>query len=78
MLDKYEESELVGGTMDAFGKVGQFAQSKLPEWITRNVLKNANLFDFEVLVQETSIDPMVMHLMHLPFMVDMCTMPMKW
>ncbi len=52
MVDKYGKSELVGGTVDAIGKVGQFAQSKLPEWITRKVLKNAHLFDWEVLLQE--------------------------
>ena len=52
MVDKYGKSELVGGTVDAIGKVGQFAQSKLPEWITRNVLKKAHLFDWEVLLQE--------------------------
>jgi hypothetical protein len=52
MVEKYGESELVGGTVDAIGKVGQFAQSKLPEWITWKVLKNLHLFDWEVLLQE--------------------------
>ena len=39
MVDKYGKSELVEGTVDANGKVGQFAQSNLPEWITRKDLK---------------------------------------
>ncbi len=52
MVDKYEKSELVGGTVDAIGKVGQFAQSRLPEWISRKVLKKAHLFNWEVLLQE--------------------------
>jgi hypothetical protein len=52
MVDKYGKSELVGGTVDAIRKVGQFAQSKLPEWITRKVLKKAHLFNWEVLLQE--------------------------
>ena len=52
MVDKYGKSELVGGTVDAIGKVGQFAQSKLPKWITRKVLKKAHLFNWEVLLQE--------------------------
>ncbi len=36
--------------MDVIGKVGQFALSKLPEWITQKVLNKAHLF--EVLLQE--------------------------
>ncbi len=51
-MEKYGKSELDGGTVDVIGKVGHFAQSKLPEWITQKVLKKAHLFDWEVLLQE--------------------------
>ncbi len=87
MVDKYGKSELVGGTVDAIEKVGQFAQSKLPERITRKFLKNAHLFVWKSSYKsrckvqsywESSMNPMVMHLMQLPFIVTMCTMPMKW
>jgi hypothetical protein len=52
MMDTYRKSELVGGTVDVIGKVKQFAHSNLPQWITRKFIKNAHLFDWEVLLQE--------------------------
>ncbi len=48
MVDKYGKSELVEGTVDAIGKVGQFAQSKLPDWITRKLSRTP----WEVLLHE--------------------------
>jgi hypothetical protein len=90
MVDKYGKSELVEGTVDAIGNVGQFAQSKLPEWIARKVHTNAHLFHLEVLLQEQ------MHCLILLGVLNEsngnasshpvaiyggnvgCTMPMKW
>ena len=44
---------------DAIRKVGQFAETQLPTWITRKVLKRPHMFDWQLL-QEHMKDTMVL------------------
>ena len=37
-INHYGESQLRGGTVDAVRKVGQYAETQLPQWITKKVM----------------------------------------
>ncbi|KAI2502762.1 hypothetical protein MHU86_11666 [Fragilaria crotonensis] len=58
-INHFGESHLRGGTVDAIRKVGQFAETQLPTWITRQVLKRPHMFDWQLL-QEQMKDTMVL------------------
>jgi len=58
-INHFGESQLRGGTVDAIRKVGQFAETQLPTWITRKVLKRPHMFDWQLL-QEQMKDTMVL------------------
>jgi hypothetical protein len=52
LVNDYGEQELRGGTVDAIGKVGDFAVSKLPKWVTRRVLRRCQFFGWDLLLEQ--------------------------
>ena len=60
-INNYGETQLRGGTVDAIGKVGEFAKSLLPSWVTRQVLRRRpHRFDWQQLLQEKMKDTIVL------------------
>jgi hypothetical protein len=51
-INHYGESQLRGGTVDAIGKVGQYAESQLPQWVSRKVQKRPHMFDWRLLQEQ--------------------------
>jgi hypothetical protein len=51
-INHYGERELSGGTVDAIRKVGQYAETLLPKWITRKVLKRPHMLDWQLLQEK--------------------------
>jgi hypothetical protein len=59
-INYYGEGQLRGGTVDALRKVGQYAETQLPHWITRKVLKRPQMFDWQQLLGERMKDTILM------------------
>ena len=59
-INNYGETQLRGGTVDAIGKVGEFAKTLLPSWVTRQVLRRPHRFDWQQLLQGKMKDTIVL------------------
>ena len=51
-INQYGENHLRGGIVDAIKRVGQYAKSQLPSWVTRKVMKRPHMCDWTLLQEE--------------------------
>ena len=51
-INQYGESHLRGGIVDAIGRVGQYAETQLPAWVTRKVMNRPHMFDWQLLQEQ--------------------------
>ena len=59
-INYYGEGQLRGGTVYALRKEGQYAETQLPHWITRKVLKRPQMFDWHLLQGEKMKDTILL------------------